>query len=110
MSYIDLSPENWVHLFMHVESMSITKPKSGRRKDLLQQVTTPSRTLWGSWTRLLPGSCISGLQEIGFIQSPKPFLSCKGLFKQLLIREGTESKETIVQPWARSWFLPPQAI
>ena len=110
MSYIDLSPENWVHLFVHVESMPINKSKSGRRKDLLQQVMTPSRTLWGSWTPLLLGSCISGLQEIGFIQSPKPSLSSKGLFKQLLIREGMESKETIVQPWARSWFLPPQGI
>ena len=47
MSYIeDLSPENWVHLFVCVESMSINKPYSRRRKDLLPKVMTPSRTLW----------------------------------------------------------------
>ena len=67
-------------------------------------------------TKTFPCPAFSCLQEIGFIQPPRPSRSCKGQVQTVadqgregMQRQGRNSQETIPQPWGRV-PVPPQGI
>ena len=51
-------PENWVHLLVGVEPKDTTKPKIGRRKDLLLLVASKENTGELSQSSVFPNSKI----------------------------------------------------
>ena len=83
---------------------------------MYELVLKPSRTCGAPGHKSLSVSPILCLQEIGFIQPPRPSQSSKGQVQTVANqgregrrRQGRNSQETIVQPWGRV-LVPPWGI
>ena len=67
------------------------RKKSQSNDVLWKLLLTPSRTLWGSWAQKSLCS-VSCLEEIGFIQPPRPSLSSRGQV-QMVANQGREEMQ-----------------